>query len=103
MCTAVGPPRSRASGSGGAWTGTWWASTTRSSPSERLSVAPAGSRRAAASTGALAGPRRSARPSTQRRAENVRTSGTSVDTTSPAAASSSRRVRRGSRQVWAGT
>ena len=39
----------------------------------------------------------------QRRAEKVRTSGTSVETTSPLAASSSRSVARGSRHEWAGT
>ena len=49
------------------------------------------------------GPRRSARPDAQRRAENERTSGTSVEMTRPRAASSSRSVARGSRHAWAGT
>ena len=59
-------------------------------------------RSAAAVSGPLSGPSRSARPPTQRRAANVRTNGTSAEITSPRAEISSRSVRRGSSTVWAG-
>ena len=63
-----------ASGSAGAGPAMRWARMTRSSPSERLSGAPAasGARRV---SGPPRGPSRSARPPTQRRAANVRTNG----------------------------
>ena len=52
----------RSSGSAGRCTSVRWARMTRSSPSDRLSGHRAAGARAAASSGAPAGPRRSARP-----------------------------------------
>ena len=86
------------------WTSMRLARITRSSWSARLSEAPSGSASASRSTGLRArAPGARPGPTTQRRAENERTSGTSVEITRPRAASSSRSVARGSRHAWAGT
>jgi hypothetical protein len=101
-CTRKSPPRSDINGFGERATGTLCASITRSSPRDIDSVRSPSGVAAAARASPPTRRFRSARPFSQYRNSNDRTSGTSSEITSPRASSSSRSVWRGNRYVCAG-